>query len=226
MSAKRDTGAGPSLPARTWRRTARGLVPFLLCGACARNDGAPARSAEAASVPTGFADGFALVEPRGQSVRLLLPDGPAWIVDPREKYSWVARHSASASLLVVRVWHSGGIARHESCEQQARAWRPDLPNLDPSDVVATSTPRLAGIYSSVLTVGVQNPRAAADPSAVTASAVAVGYAARSCLLLAFTTFAHGPTARQQVAERLALVVPSVFLHAEEPRADGVATGGP
>lgn len=223
MSA--ECGRGARRTDRAWRRTARSLLLFSLCAACARNGEAPARNAEPVSLATGFGDGFELVEARGQGLRLLLPDAAAWTADPSERHSWVARHAPSASLLVARIWHLGGVARHQSCEEQARAWRPDLPALEPGEVVATSTPTLAGIYSSSLIVGVQSQPEASPASSLRGSAVAIGYAARSCLLLAFTTSARGPAARQQIADRLAVVVPSVFLRAEEVHAGGVPRPG-
>jgi hypothetical protein len=149
------------------------------------------------------------------------------MADTRERYSWVARHAPSASLLVVRVWQAGDIAGRANCEQQARAWRPDLPELEPSEIVATSTPALAGVYAGSLVVGVQAQAEAAGRAFLRGSALAIGYAARRCLLLAFTTSARGPAARQQIADRLAVVVSTVFLRAEAVHAGDIAhTGRP
>ncbi|HVZ33844.1 MAG TPA: hypothetical protein VG963_15555, partial [Polyangiaceae bacterium] len=59
------------------------------------------------------------------------------------------------------------------------------------------------------------------------SAIAIGHTARNCLLIAFETSARGPAARQQIADRLAVVVPTVFLRAEDMHAaSGAHPGSP
>jgi hypothetical protein len=184
---------------------------------CASPETAPAVRAPGADVPVepgaGFADGFGTVEAQGQELQLLLPNPEGWRVDPTEKLSWVVHHPRSNSALVVRIWHTEMIARPEDCERQARIWRPDLPRPEPAEIVQSSRPRLAGDYDGRLTVGVRSSTRAPNEMRWTGYALAFGSAARSCLLLAFCTFAEGPAARRAIADRLALVVPTAFLRA-------------
>jgi hypothetical protein len=163
--------------------------------------------------PTGFAGGIGSVEAQGQGLELLLPNPEGWRVDPTEKFSWVVRHRRSESALVVRVWRADAIARPEDCERQARTWRPDLPRLDASEIVQASRPRLAGDYDARLTVGVRSAARAPNEVRLSGYALAFGSAARSCLLLAFSTLAEGSSARRSIADRLALIVPTAFLRA-------------
>jgi hypothetical protein len=161
----------------------------------------------------GFADGFGTVEAHGQGLELLLPNPEGWRVDPTEKISWVIRHRRSESALAVRIWHTDAIVRPEDCERQARAWRPDLPRPDPGELVQSISTRLAGDYDGRITVGIRSSQGAPNEMRLAGYALAFGSTARSCLLLAFSTFANGPAARRSIAERLALIVPTAFLRA-------------
>jgi hypothetical protein len=162
---------------------------------------------------TGFAGGVGTLEAQGQGLELLLPNPEGWRVDPTERFSWVVHHRRSESALVVRVWRTDAIVRPEDCERQARTWRPDLPRLDAAEIVQSSRPRLAGDYDGRLTVGVRSSARAPTEVRLSGYALAFGSAARSCLLLAFSTFAEGPSARRSIADRLALIVSTAFFRA-------------
>jgi len=177
------------------------------------NPGVPAALGTAESSPsssgeTGFGDGFRLIEARGQGLTFPLPDPRGWRLDKKETQSWVARHGRSASELVVRAWRFDAIARPEDCEREARSRRPDLPQLAPSEIVESSEQILADGYRGHIAVGVRET--APGSAELRGYALGFGSDARSCLLLAFSTTAHGPLARRVVAERLSTVTHSVF----------------
>lgn len=163
--------------------------------------------------PAGFAEGLGAVEAHGQGLALLLPNPEGWRIDPSEKFSWVVHHRQSDSTLVVRAWHTDASVRPDDCERQARSWRPELPRLDPAEIVQSSRFRLAGDYDGRLTLGVRSSAHAPNEVRLSGYALAFGSAARRCLLLAFSTFATGPGARRSIAQRLALIVPTTFLRA-------------
>jgi hypothetical protein len=148
------------------------------------------------------------VEAVGQGLEFPLPDREGWRRDNAESRSWVAQHRASGSRLIVRAWQHDSIARAGDCEQQARMWRPDLPDLTPSDVLLTRERTIGGIYQSQITLGVQAD--AAGAGVVRGHALAFGSDARSCLMLVFSTVASGPNGPREVAERLGIVDQAVF----------------
>jgi hypothetical protein len=165
------------------------------------------------SAETGFRDGFRLIEARGQGLTFPLPDPRGWRLDAKETHSWVARHSRSASELVVRAWQFDDIARPEDCEREARSRRPELPELQPSELVESGAKTLADGYRGHLSVGVRE--ASPGSSELRGYALGFGSDARRCLMLAFSTTAQGPLARRVVAERLSTVTHSVFEHAHQ-----------
>jgi hypothetical protein len=148
------------------------------------------------------------VEAKGQGLEFPLPDREGWRRDSTETRSWVAQHRATGSRLVVRAWQHDSVARAEDCEQQARMWRPDLPELAPSDVLLAREGTIAGIYQSQITLGVQADEGGAG--VVRGHALAFGSDARSCLMLVFSTIAAGPNGPREVAERLGIVDQAVF----------------
>jgi hypothetical protein len=158
---------------------------------------------------SGFGAGLRIIEAKGQGLAFPLPDPGGWRLDKREKRSWVARHGRSASELLVRAWHFDGIAHPEDCELQARLWRAELPRFAAAEVISADERVLAGSYRSRVTVGVQR---AATPAAerLIGGVLGFGSDARECLMLAFSTSAEGPGARQVIAERLGLIAGTVF----------------
>ncbi len=167
-----------------------------------------AAGAAATAPPRAFASGLGSVEALGQGLEFPLPDREGWRQDSAETRSWVAQHAATGSRLVVRAWQHDSIARAADCEQQARMWRPDLPDLAPSDVLLARERTIGGIYRSQITLGVQAD--AAGAGVVRGHALAFGSDARSCLMLVFSTVASGPDGPREVAERLGIVDQAVF----------------
>ena len=157
----------------------------------------------------GFTEGFRIIEAVGQGLEFPLPDARGWRRDTREKQSWVARHRASASVLVVRAWQQDSIARIDDCERQARLWRPELPVVDAAEIVDAHEQRLAGTYEGQVTLWLQ-PGMSPEGAALFGHALAFGSDARSCLMIAFSTSASGPMATNTVAERLGAVTQAVF----------------
>jgi len=205
------------------KRARVGLLCAALYGACAAQPTAPHNPAQANAAQTPASAGFGAelrtIEAKGQGLAFPLPDPAGWRLDKREKHSWVAQHRRSSSQLVVRAWHFDGIPRADDCERQARLWRSDLPQLVPAEVVSEQERLLAGAYRGRVTVGVR-AAPSSTPGQLHGDVLGFGSDARDCLMLAFSTSAAGPGARQVIAERLAAIAGTVFerarrLHIEE-----------
>jgi hypothetical protein len=179
----------------------------LACAAAPSPPALPASASAASPAGSGFGTGLRVIEAKGQGLAFPLPDPGGWRLDKREKHSWVARHRQSSSELLVRAWHFDGIAQPEDCEREARLWRSELPRFAATEVISAEERTLAGAYRSRMTVGVQ--RAPASEHLVGA-VLGFGSDARDCLMLAFSTSAAGPGARQVIADRLGLIAGTVF----------------
>jgi hypothetical protein len=169
---------------------------------CAAPETRPPPSAPAVVEPAAARlDGdFGLVEAAGQGVLLPLPDADAWRRDPRETRTWVARHPATQSRLIVRTFRADGVARGEDCERQMRLWRPDLPVLPPEARAETRRLRLDGDLAGELLTAADGPA-----HAVTGHALLFASDGRQCLCLVFSTSAEGDGAASTVGARLASV---------------------
>jgi hypothetical protein len=198
------------VPARA-ARAGFALLCAALHGACAAASAAPHNPANAAQTPpaSGFGAELRTIEAKGQGLAFPLPDPAGWRLDKREKYCWVALHRRSSSQLVVRSWHFEGIPRADDCEREARLWRSDLPQPAPADVIAENERLLAGAYRGRVTVSVRAAPSSA-PELLLGDVLGFGSDARDCLMLAFSTSAAGPGARQVIAERLATIAGTVF----------------
>ena len=172
--------------------------------------GAPRHEREAAS--RAFSGGYRTIEAVGQSLEFPLPDAQGWRRDPREKRTWMARHLATGSTLMVRAWGHDDVAHTEDCERQARLWRPELPEPAAHELLDAREQLLAGVYAGRLTLFVRGAAPGA-PSLLTGYALAFGSDARSCLMLAFSTSASGPSASSDLAERLGVMAEAVFARA-------------
>ena len=143
---------------------------------------------------------FGLVEATGQGIIMPLADADAWRRDPRETRTWVARHAATHSRLLVRTFRADGVARGEDCERQLRLWRRDLPVLPPETRAGTRRLRLDGDFAGDLLTSAEGPA-----HAVTGHALLFASDGRQCLCLVFSTSAEGANAASMVGARLASV---------------------
>lgn len=146
---------------------------------------------------------------------LMLPDPKGWAI-VRERSSFlVLDHAASASRLVVRLWHEDERMVGERCEERARLLRP-LPQT---------------------TDALERGRVAAPPGFDTTFAVGVdvdgaGYVAafgahdRRCFAFAFTTTAGDPSAPDTIASRLAVIRSRTLPETELRAAIGKAPHAP
>jgi hypothetical protein len=210
MADARVNGALAGCPARARRARCWVWLALLSLTACAATRPLPAPSAPEARAPaSGFGAGARVVEAKGQGLEFPLPDASGWRWDKREKHSWVARHQGSSSELLVRAWHFGGIARPDDCEREARLFRRELPRFAPAEIIAESERLLAGTYRGRVTVGVRAAPGSAQDRLL-GNVLGFGSDARDCLMLAFSTRAAGPGAREIIAERLATIAGTVF----------------
>jgi len=208
-------------------RRALGARPWLwlvLSGlpACAATRATPSAAPSVRAQPapaSGFGADARVIEAKGQGLEFPLPGTSGWRWDKRERHSWVARHRDSSSELVVRAWRFDGIARPEDCEREARLFRRELPRLTASEIIAENERLLAGTYRGRVTVGVRAAPAAPAPRWL-GNVLAFGSDARDCLMLAFSTSAAGPYAREILAERLAAIAGTVFERARRLQIEG------
>jgi hypothetical protein len=140
------------------------------------------------------------VEATGQGILLPLPDADAWRHDPRETRTWVVRHTATQSRLLVRTFRADGVARDDDCERQMRLWRRDLPMLSPEARVEARPLRLEGDFAGELRTAAEGPA-----HAVTGHALLFASDGRQCLCLVFSTSAEGANAASLVGARLASI---------------------
>jgi hypothetical protein len=191
-----------------WLAAARGAgrwlgLSLLGMSACAAPQAAPASPAppprEEHAPASGFAAGARVIEAKGQGLEFPLPDASGWRWDQHEKHSWVARL--------------------EDCEREARSFRRELPVFTPAEIISESDRLLAGTYRGRVTVGVR-PGPASAPERVLGDVLGFGSDARACLMLAFSTSAAGPGARQIIAERLATIAGTVFERARRLEIEG------
>jgi hypothetical protein len=170
--------------------------------ACAAPETPPAAPPTVAAEPAAarLDDDFGLVEATGQGILMTLPDADAWRRDARETRTWVARHTATHSRLLVRTFRADGVARGEDCERQLRLWRRDLPVLPADARAETRRLRLAGDFAGDLLTAAEGPA-----HAVTGHALLFASDGRQCLCLVFSTSAEGASAASIVGARLASV---------------------
>jgi hypothetical protein len=195
--------------ARSARACLRGACQVLACHAiagaslaCAAPQTPPEPSVPVAVEATGarLDSDFGLVEATGQGILMPLPDADGWRRDPRETRTWVARHTATQSRLLVRTFRADGVARAEDCERQMRLWRPDLPVLPPDARAETRRVRLDGDFAGELLTAAEGPA-----HVVTGHAQLFASDGRQCLCLVFSTAAEGESAASVVGARLASV---------------------
>jgi len=176
----------------------------------------PVRAPAASESASGFEGPAHAVEVTGQNLELTLPDSAGWRHDGRQKHSWLARHAATGSSLLVRSWRAEKSARPEDCERELRLWRPELPSLSQEERFESRQLSLDGGYTAQASSGAR----AVPQGVVSGFAQLFGSDGRSCIGLIFSTAAQGDAAARAVGERLALVSRLVF---ERARHIGIET---
>jgi hypothetical protein len=178
---------------------------FIFIFACGS---APQPAAEAAQVessptlsPTFDGAPWATFHSKRFELSLRLPDGPAWRIDDH-KSPWLrATHEKTRSKIVLRSWREDENVTRGGCYARARAWEPNLPDLDASRLVDDGVRSLDSQSARVI-VGLAGQ---ADAPSIGGFVLAIVGEVRRCLLIAYETEAQGPAAEGQVADRLAIV---------------------
>jgi hypothetical protein len=106
-------------------------------------------------------------------------------------------------MLSLRSWSEDQNVTRQACYSHAREWDPKLPDLEGAPLIDDRMRTLLTNQDARVAVGV-TVHSAPDP--VTGGfVVAIVGAIRRCILVAFQTEAGGPSAQDEVAERLAIV---------------------
>ncbi len=183
------------------------------CGATAPNSPpAPPRPAEA-PIEAAFAPGFGERELERVPAIVTLPDPRAWHASASGTFT-LLEHRATQSRLALRVTLAPRLVRPEQCEAEARLARPSLPGGDASSVVEQRKLTAPQGFDVRLVVGVE-PKG----TGVHGYALGVGAATSRCYVAAYETESSGAHAAETVAERLAVVVSSVFETLRVPNAE-------
>ena len=142
-------------------------------------------------------------------LKLPLPDGRSWRIDDHDGSWLVAKHAASASDLVVRVWREEAVMNRARCEERARFWR-KIPERESADSVEKHPVDVPVGFDTVVEVGVIAPALAGKKARVGEDlrgvAMAFGGKGRRCFAWIYTTSAGGPGAEAVLGERLATMV--------------------
>lgn len=132
---------------------------------------------------------------------------------------WLSlEHHASDSSLELRVWRGGRRAQLAPCAEQLALWRRHIAELAEDERVSSERVALPHGFDAQLSVFVRP----VGTEAVEGHLIVVGARPSRCLAVVFRSVAAGPSASQQVAERLRLVtdavLPSLELQSVEDRA--------
>ena len=142
-------------------------------------------------------------------LKLPLPDGKSWRIDDHDSGWLVARHAASASDLVVRVWREEAVMNRARCEERARFWR-KIPERESADIVEKHAVDVPTGFDTVVEVGVIAPagvgKKARAGEELRGVAMAFGGKGRRCFAWIYTTGAGGHGAEAVLGERLATMV--------------------
>jgi hypothetical protein len=132
-----------------------------------------------------------------------LPDGSAWKIDDHRSPWLRATHEATRSKLAVRSWHEDENVTRKACYARAREWDSSLPDLETSPLIEDGLRSLLNSKGARVAVGL-----AVQPAhpATSGFVVAIVGEVRRCTLVAYQTEAGGPSAENDVGERLAVVV--------------------
>jgi hypothetical protein len=183
------------------------------CGATAPNSPPPPPRPAEAAIEATFAPGFGERELERVPAIVTLPDPRAWHASTSGTFT-LLEHRGTDSRLALRVTLAPRLVRPEQCEAEARLARPSLPGSDANSVVEQRKLAAPAGFDVRLLVGVE-PKG----TGVHGYALAVGAATSRCYLAAYETESTGTRAAETVAERLAVVVSSVFETLRVPNAE-------
>jgi hypothetical protein len=164
-----------------------------------------------AAISTRYDAGWKSVQAMGQSVELPVPDADTWTVEEGGRW-WHIRHAPSASELLIRTWRAPRSSSPQTCEHQARLWRPQLPQVLDDHAIVRDRLRAPIGFRTQLSVGVESRR---GQSMVAGVALAFGSRPGRCLAMVYMTKGEGPAAESIVAERLAIITSNAFARARE-----------
>jgi hypothetical protein len=142
-------------------------------------------------------------------LKLPLPDGKAWKIDDHEGSWLIAKHAASGSELVVKVWREEAVTNRARCEERARFWR-KIPERESADIVEKHAVDVPSGFDTVVEVGVIAPALRGKTAKVGEDlrgvAMAFGGKGRRCFAWVYSTSAGGQGAEAVLGERLATMV--------------------
>jgi len=187
---------------------------ILGCGA-----GAPPPAAGAAARPDGSTEPGSFQGTRWGTyhskrfeLSLGLPGGADWKIDDHRSAWLRATHAPTQSSIGLRIWGEDRNVTRSSCYARAREWDPELPDVEATTLIDDRTRSLFGSREARVAVGVLGGDAT-NPTR--GFVVAVSADIRRCIVVAFRTQVRGPSAEDEVADRLVImadkVLPSVKL---------------
>jgi hypothetical protein len=143
---------------------------------------------------------------RGAGLAFPLPDAVGWIVRGGGRW-WHARHAPTDSELWLRTWNAPRRATPQTCERQARLWKPDLPAPTSEGVLEQRQLETPPGHLTTMTV---STGPGSGPSMLAGHVIAFGAAVGECLAVVYATQASGLSADATVGARLAAFVSRVL----------------
>lgn len=185
------------------------LALLLGCGGSAAGSGRAGRPVAPRAAPALPPSPATNPSDAGWAVRRLgvlplaleLPEAPAWEAR-RDAPRWARlEHRASESFLEARLLRAERLVRPAECEARARLERPDLPRLDPEEIVETRTLTVPAGFRVELTVAVETQQGGGVSGYVLAFGASVG----RCVALYAATRTSGNGAEAEIGRRLNLL---------------------
>ena len=193
-----------------YARVTLAALSAIWMGGCGVSSPAPASRAESAQVPSAPAklasfEGtrWGMFHSKRFELTVGLPDGSAWKIDDHRSPWLRAVHEATHSKLAVRSWNEEQNVTRQACYTRAREWDPELPDLETSRLIEDQVRTLLKNQDARVAVGVTSRPA--PSSMIGGFVVAIVGTVRHCFVVAFQTEADGPSAQDEVADRLAVV---------------------
>jgi hypothetical protein len=164
---------------------------------------------------TGSRGGWEVVVAQETGLAFPLPDAAGWVVQGSGRW-WRARHAPTSSELLVRTWKARRSSTPQTCERQARLWKPDLPVPSSESVLEQRRLETPPGYLTAVTVSVG---LGSGSSMLAGHVAAFGAAVGGCLAVLYVTEASGPSADVTLGTRLAVFVDRVLPAIQRLRID-------